>query len=141
MESIIASFRIDTLLVSKLLKQADFSEKQAEAITEIVKQNAQNSEKSSREIVEKLEQQIRNYGEEHSTKGDLPITEKKLELEIEKVRAETEKLRTELESKIEISRANLEIKIEQTKSDLIKWVAGLMLAQTGFLFALIKFFL
>lgn len=45
-----------------------------------------------------------------------------------------------LELKIEMVRADLETKLANVKSDLIKWVAGLMIANTVLLFTLIKFF-
>jgi len=39
-----------------------------------------------------------------------------------------------------ITKKELEFQIEKVRSDLIKWVAGLMIANTGLLFTLIKFF-
>jgi hypothetical protein len=35
-------------------------------------------------------------------------------------------------------KTELEIKIERTKADLVRWVAGLMVAQAGVIIALIK---
>ena len=40
-----------------------------------------------------------------------------------------------------ITEKKLELKIEQSKSDLIKWVIGLLLIQAGLIFTLIKVFL
>lgn len=37
-----------------------------------------------------------------------------------------------------VSKVDLDIALERTKADLVKWVAGLMVAQTGVIIALIK---
>ncbi len=37
-----------------------------------------------------------------------------------------------------VTKIDLDLALERTKSDLIKWVAGLMIAQSGVIIALIK---
>ena len=109
---------VDTLMITKLLRQLNFSEQQAEAVSEMVKQINIASEEIVREKIETHKKENDVNLNEIASKGDLLIAKKELELQIEKVRAE----------------------IANTKSDLIKWVAGLMIANTGLLFTLIKFF-
>jgi hypothetical protein len=41
-------------------------------------------------------------------------------------------------SNLEQVKSDLELKIEQTKTDLVRWVAGLMIAQAAVIVALIK---
>ncbi|KJR40910.1 hypothetical protein MCHI_003203 [Candidatus Magnetoovum chiemensis] len=61
-----------------------------------------------------------------------------LTLTMEKIRSETkieiEKTRVEIER----TRADLEVKIETIKSDMIKWVAGMLIAQAAIVAALVK---
>src|SRR5579885_2318898 len=72
------------------------------------------------------------FDEQVATKAD--IEELRLEigqvrLEIEKVRAdltiEIEKVRSDLEQKI----AAVDLRLSETKADIVKWVAGLLVAQ------------
>lgn len=105
-------------MISKLLRQVNFSEEQAEIVSEIVKQTNLNTKQMVTDEISEFKNQL-------ATKGDI----KELEGDIK-----------ELELKIEMVRADLETKLANVKSDLIKWVAGLMIANTGLLFTLIKFF-
>ncbi len=136
MEQVITEFKSRALQISHLLKQVNFSESQAEVIADLIEQNASASKVGDEKVIQILEQKIKLHEEERvkdlttlSTKGDVEIAKKELELKIEKVRVELEKVR-----------ADLEVKIEQVRSSLIQWVAGLMIAQTGILFTLIKLF-
>jgi len=171
---------IDTLLISKLLKQANFSEPQSEIIAELFKQNRDNSVGE-----EEMEQKINNKN--LANKDDLHLETKKIEAEIKRLELEIQKVKSDLVVEIkrvesdltkeikrvefeltkeikmvefeltreikrvesnltlEIHKINIEIEkirteVERSKVDIIKWVAGLMLAQTGLLFTLIKFF-
>jgi hypothetical protein len=49
-----------------------------------------------------------------------------------------ERTKNELYVALERVKTELEIKIERTKADLVRWVAGLMVAQAGVIVALIK---
>ncbi|MEW5801313.1 MAG: hypothetical protein AB1847_04315 [bacterium] len=64
-------------------------------------------------IVKDIEEMIDSEKQKLATKGDLRETELKLTREIEKVRADLTK------------------EIEQVRSGVVKWVAGLLVAQTG----------
>lgn len=126
--SFITEKGVDTLMISKLLRQVNFSEEQAEVVSEIVKQIKQtnlNVEQIVTEKISEYREEVTSDMNQLATKSDI----KELELKIEMVRAD-------LETKL----ANLETKLANVKSDLIKWVAGLMIANTGLLFTLIKFF-
>ncbi|WP_353685895.1 hypothetical protein [Thermodesulfovibrio sp. 3462-1] len=46
----------------------------------------------------------------------------------------------EVEARIREVEANMEIKLAQFKVDIIKWVAGFLIAQTGILIGFLKFF-
>jgi Asp-tRNA(Asn)/Glu-tRNA(Gln) amidotransferase B subunit len=112
-------------MITKLLRQLDFSEPQAEVLSELIKQNNICAEKIADEKILNHREESEKNLDELVSKRDLFITQKELELQIEKVRSEIEKVRSE---------------IEKVRSDLIRWVAGLMIANTGLLFTLIKFF-
>ncbi|MBU6339528.1 MAG: hypothetical protein KGQ36_06140 [Rickettsiales bacterium] len=112
--SFITKKGVDTLMISKLLRQVNFSEEQAEIVSEIVKHTNLNSKEIVREEISEYKEEVMKDMSQLATKSDI----KEIELDIKE----------------------LELKIEQTKSDLIKWVAGLMIANTGLLFTLIKFF-
>lgn len=111
LSSIITTRGVDTLMISKILRQLNFTEEQAEVFSEIVKQTNLNAEQI-------MSEKISEHSGKLATKRDLK----------------------ELELKIETVRSDLEAKLANVKSDLIKWVAGLMIANTGLLFTLIKFF-
>lgn len=113
-DSFITEQGFDALILSKFFKSVNFSEDQAEAVAEAIIMASSSIEKKIGIFEEKNSKNLSDL----CTKGDLLITKKELELQIEKVRAE----------------------IANVKSDLIKWVAGLMIANTGLLFTLIKFF-
>lgn len=134
--SLITENGVDTLMISKLLRQFNFSEEQADIMSEIAKQTNSNIEKIVSKKISDYKEEALKDNQELVTKSDLLITKKELELEIEKVRVEIEKVRAETEK----IRAELKTDIAEVKSDLIKWVAGLMIANTGLLFTLIKFF-
>lgn len=124
-DSFITEQGFDALILSKFFKSVNFSEDQAEAVAEAIIKASSTIEKR----IEISEEKNSKNLNELCTKGDLLLTRKELELQIEQVRLKIEQVRSELLTEI----AN-------TKSDLIKWVAGLMIANTGLLFTLIKFF-
>lgn len=130
--SFITTKGVDTLMVSKLLRQFNFSEDQAEVVSELIKQTDLAVEKRIAVIEEKIEFNSNKM----TSREDLSIVEKNLELQIEKTRTE---LKLQIEKTLtEVEKVRTEI--SQSKSEIIKWVAGLMIANTGLLFTLIKFF-
>lgn len=120
--SYITNKGVDTLMVSKLLRQFDFSEGQAEVVSELIKQTSLAAESKVKEAVTFSEEKREADSSKLASKHDLFTVKTELELQIAK------------------TKSDLEVKIETIKFDLIKWVAGLMLAQVGLIFALIKFF-
>ncbi len=106
------------------------------------------------EVIEELESRLSSLGEA-ATKGDLEITKLALQREIEQVRLslqkEIEQVRLSLQKEIEqvrgeIERVRLSLQkeieqvrqeIEQTKAGIIKWVAGLLVVQTGVIISII----
>src|SRR5579885_3031367 len=82
------------------------------------------------------------FDEQVATKADI----EELRLEIGQVRLEIEKVRSDLTLEIEKVRSDLEQKIaavdlrlSETKADIVKWVAGLLVAQGAAVVALIRF--
>lgn len=73
------------------------------------------------EVIEELETRLLPLGEV-ATKGDLEVTKLSLQKEIEEVRREIENVRRE---------------IEQVRASIIKWVAGLLVVQTGVIVSII----
>ncbi len=112
---------IDTLKVAKRLREAGFTEPQAEAVLDAV--------------------QEASAGADLATKGDLAEQSAELKAEIAEVRAEIAEVRTELKAEIVEVRAEigdlrhelrqselrLEAKLEALKSDILNRVFGLIL--------------
>lgn len=92
-------------------------------------------DESAREIAEVFRETVE---ENLASKKDLKTTESNLTTYIESVRAELKKdielLRAELKKDIESVRKE----IAESKAGIIRWVAGMLLAQAGFIIALMK---
>jgi len=101
---------IDTLNIYSRLKATGLSEDSAKEIAEVF-----------REMIE----------ENLAGKNDLKTTESNLTKYIESVRAE-------LKKDIELLRAELRREIAESKVGVIKWVAGMLIAQAAFIVTLIK---
>lgn len=105
---------IDTLKVAKRLREAGFTEPQAEAVLTAV--------------------QEASAGADLATKADLAEQSAELKAEIAEVRAEIAEVRAELKaeiadvrSEIRQSELRLEAKLEAVKSDILNRVFGLIL--------------
>jgi hypothetical protein len=103
-------FAIDTLNIYSRLKATGLSEDSAREIAEVF-----------REMIE----------ENLASKNDLKTTESNLTKYIESVRAE-------LKKDIELLRAELRTEIAESKVSVVKWVAGMLIAQAAFIVTLIK---
>ncbi len=106
------------------------------------------------EVIDELESRIAPL-RDVATKGDLEVTKLALQKEIEQVRLslqkEIEQVRKEIEQvrgevtqvklslqkEIEQVRLSLQKEIEQVKASIIKWVAGLLVVQTGVIVSVI----
>ena len=76
------------------------------------------------------------FDEQIATKADLAAAEARLNATIEQVRGEIEQVRGELKTEA----ARLETKIEQARSDTIKWVIGVGFAQAATILAVLRLF-
>jgi len=100
----------DTLAYAKKLKEAGFTEQQAEVQAEALAS-----------IVES----------ELATKRDLKETEAALKRDLKEVESRLEAKLAEVESR-------LEAKLAETKAEIIKWMIGLLFVQAGFIIAMLK---
>ncbi|HLC14854.1 MAG TPA: hypothetical protein VJL89_01330 [Thermodesulfovibrionia bacterium] len=126
---------IDTLQVYERLRKADLHESAAKEIAEIFQ-----------EVVEgHLATKLDLEQTESRLKAEIEQTESRLKAEIEKLRIELqweiEKLRTETKADIEKCKFELKGEIEKSKSEIIKWMVGMLMAQTALLATLAKLFL
>jgi DNA-binding transcriptional MerR regulator len=116
---------LDTLQVVKKLKAAGFSEEQAEAVTQVVR-DSQNLDLSN--VV---------------TKADLStgLSELRSELkaEIAEFRSATKAEFSDVRSEFRTEFAKIRTEIADTKVELIKWVIGIGFAQAGLVFAMLRF--
>jgi len=104
---------IDTLSIYQRLKSANLKEEAAREIADVF-----------RDIIES----------NLATKTDIELIRKDIELihsDIEYVKTDIEKFRLEIEKTIELSSA-------RTKAEIIKWVAGMLVAQGAIVAALVK---
>ena len=108
---------VDTLMLARILKNSGVSEKQAEVQAEVISEVLATSQER-----------------------DNLATKQDLEVEIAKVNSTLEVEIAKINSKLEVEIAKVNEAIAISKFDMIKWTAGLMIAQTGVIFALIKFF-
>ncbi len=85
------------------------------------------------EVIEELERHILGV----ATKSDLQILATKDDLKGLATKDELEITKLALQKEIEQVRLSLQKEIEQVKSSLIKWVAGLLVVQTGVVVSII----
>jgi DNA anti-recombination protein RmuC len=129
---------IDTHGIVKRLKEAGFSEAQAEAVTDVVRE-------------------VRESDIAHlATKADLLITKTELQTSISEIRAELQELRTELQTSVAGIRAELQTSVAgiraelqtsiaqiraemaEQKSDLLRYIVTISLGTGALVVALIK---
>ena len=76
------------------------------------------------------------------SREDLGKVKSDLEIKIEQIKSDLEikieKLQSDLEFKIEQNRSSSELKNEKTKTELVLWVTGLLIAQATVIVSLIK---
>jgi hypothetical protein len=102
---------LDTLQIVKRLKEAGFADPQAEALT-IVFRDLREADSSS-----------------FATKADVQL----LKIEIERVE-------TKLVTEIGRAESRLEVKIAETKAEVIRWVFGIAFAQAALILTVLKLF-
>ena len=101
---------VDTLNIYNRLKSTGLSEESARTIAEIFR--------------EAIEENLAN-------KKDLKTTESNLSKYIESVR-------TELKKDMEVLRSEVKKDIAESRASTIKWVAGMLIAQTALIATLVK---
>ena len=109
------------------LQAAGFSVEQVTALAELI--DSQASRKSDLlEVEHHLETRINDV--EHRLETKIDDVEHRLEAKID-----------EVEHRLEARIIGVETKIAESKIDMIKWMVGLLLAQTGLLLGGLKLFL
>jgi len=88
------------------------------------------------EVIDELESRIAPL-RDVATRGDLEVTKLALQKQIEEVRGEVEQVRLSLQKEIEQVRLSLQKEIEEVKASVVRWVAGLLVVQTGVLVSII----
>jgi uncharacterized protein Smg (DUF494 family) len=126
----------DTYVFVKELAEAGMPEKQAETISRVVQKSQANLNFPTKEDFMQLQQ---------ATKEDFTKLQQATKEDIAKLRQETKediaKLRQETREDIADLRRDMEIRFERIKVDLIKWVVGLVIAQSGLLIGVMMRFM
>ena len=112
---------IDTLNIYSRLKSTGLSEESAKEIAGVFRQTVD---------------------ENLANKIDLEQVRSELKKDIEQLRTEVKKdieqLRSELKKDIELLRSDLQKEIAESKAGIIRWVAGMLVAQAVLIAALVK---
>ena len=112
---------VDTLNIYQRLKSANLNDEAAKEIAEVIKDVTESGLVTTIHFDKTIE-----------------ITKLEFQKEIETTKAELQKeietAKAELQKEIEITRAE----IYKSKADILKWVAGMLVAQTGIIAALVK---
>lgn len=137
------STNVDTLRIFERLKGASLNERAAKEIAEVfydfiesklaTKMDIEGLKIATKKDIESLRAEL---------KVDIENLRTELKIDIEKVRAGskvgTEKVESGLTSHIENLRAEVKVDIAQSKTEIIKWVAGMLIAQTAILASVVK---
>ena len=125
---------IDTLTYAKRLIQAGMPQQQAEVQAQVFREVIESNLATKRDIAE-VKADIERV------KADI----ERVKADIERVKADIEKVRAELKADIERVKADiakvkaeLELKIERTKAELIKWIMGMLIAQSAVIVGLMQ---
>jgi hypothetical protein len=117
--------QMDTLRIYERLKKANAGEELAKEVAELFRETAEERLASKNDL----------KNTEAALKTDVKNTELRLQNDLEKTKIEFKNELKQTEFRI---KSELEAKIAQSKAEIIKWVAGLLLAQTGVIAALVK---
>ena len=148
---------VDTLNIYNRLKSTGLSEESAGTIAEIfreaIEENLANkgdlktTESNLTKYIESVRKDLKTTESDltkyiESVRKDLKTTESNLTKYIESVRTELKKdmevLRTELKKDMEVLRAEIKTEIAESRASTIKWVAGMLVAQTALIATLVK---
>ncbi|MCS6972343.1 MAG: CCDC90 family protein, partial [Leptospiraceae bacterium] len=62
-----------------------------------------------------------------------------IRLEMENIRAEVEKLRADTNKEIEMLKLQVKSELDRNKTEILKWLIGLLIAQTSLLIGILRF--
>ena len=131
---------LDTLTVARMLTDAGFEPRQADALAAAIRQAAEAGDHASRTDLAELRAESRSEITEFRAEVRSQIAELRAE-----VQSQIAKLRAEVQSQIAELRAEVQSEIAKLRTDLasrdsrLTWrFAGAMLAQTGLIVALIR---
>jgi ribosomal protein L29 len=120
---------IDTLKVAKRLREAGFTEPQAEAVIAAVQEGTQGADLATNADIAELRNELKTEIAELRAELKAEIAELRAELkaEIAELRAELKAEIVDLRSELRQSELRLEAKIEAIKADILNRIFGLIL--------------
>jgi hypothetical protein len=113
---------LDTLQIVKRLKEAGFAEPQAEALT-IVFRDFRETDFST-----------------FATRADIQSLKSEIERVETKLVTEIERVETKLVTEIGLAESKLEVKIAESKAEVIRWVFGIAFAQAALILTILRLF-
>ena len=147
---------IDTLNIYSRIKSTGLSEESAKEIAEVFRQTVDENlankidlEQVKNELkkdIEQLRSEVKKEIEQlrAEVKKDIEQLRSKVKKEIEQLKSELkrdiEQLRSEGKNDIELLRSELKKDIAESKAGIIRWVAGMLVAQAALIAALVKLF-
>ena len=133
---------MNTLETYEKLKEMQFTEEQSKGLARLFGKYSELEPASKRDLSEtelRLQKEMREL--DASSKRNLSETELRLQKEIEGIRQETQEIRLEIKE-LDIRGREADSRILQTisesKGEILKWVAGMLIANTGLIVALSK---
>lgn len=129
MSNVVAAVSFNTHAVVKQLIAAKFTEQQAETVCDVMQdlQSSASTGFATKQDISELRHTIADFRKD--TKQD-----------ISDLRKDTQQGISDLRHEMQGLYKDMEIKLEQTKFSLVKWLVTLAIAQTGLLFTLMKLF-
>jgi hypothetical protein len=133
----------DTLTYANKLKEAGFTERQAQAQAEALVAVV-DSNLATKTDIEMLRRATKTDIEmlRHDTKADIEMLRHDTKADIEMLHhalsADIEMLRHDTKTDIEMLRHDLRADIAETKAEIIKWCVGSVFASVGLFAALVK---
>ena len=136
-----AKIKLDTHNEFKTYTEGGFTEQQAEALLDVQVNSIENYLANKNDI-DRLETRIGTEVSRLETRIETEVS--RLEDKISRLEARIETEVSRLEDKIEAQgneiKATVELLLQQTKTELIKWTFGLLTGHTVLLFMLMSFF-
>jgi len=118
---------IDTLQIYEQLRSSSLPDEAAKGIANVIK-NVTESELASKRDIAEIRQDIANI---HRDIADI-------HKEIANIYKAIEQLRADMTQAIEMAKIELRRDIANTKADLIKWMAGMLVTQAVVIAAIVK---